>query len=423
MLNHGDQPHYIARGWGRSYGDVSVNPGGGVINMTRLNRMLSFDETAGILECESGVSLEEILEVIVPRGWFLPVTPGTKFVTIGGAIANDVHGKNHHVDGSFGQHVTRLTLLTPMGLLLSCSPTENSDVFWATVGGIGLTGIILTASIKLQRITSAYIRVDYRQCRNLDALLAAIRETDDKYKYSVAWVDCMSKGNKLGRSALMSGDHLSASDLPARYGHALSVPVKFKPNIPFNMPGFLLNPTSISLFNAFIYAMHPSKEGQIVDYDAYFYPLDKIHNWNRGYGKRGFSQYQATFPHEGVDGMAKLLEKLSTSGRPSFFAVLKRMGPGGKGLLSHPIDGWTLTLDIPVKSGLEPFLRECDEIVVQYGGRLYTAKDATTRADMFSAMYPRLDEFKAIKAKLDPQGKLSSRLARRCGIVDGAVEP
>jgi len=423
VFAEGGQPHYIARGLGRSYGDVSVNPGGGVINTTRLNRMLAFDATAGVLECEAGVSLAEILDTFVPRGWFLPVTPGTKFVTVGGAIAHDVHGKNHHVDGAFGQHVDRFTLLTPTGALLPCSPTENEDVFWATVGGAGLTGVVLIATVRLQPITSAYIKVDYRQCTNIDAVLAAIHETDDNYKYSVAWVDCLSKGAKLGRSVLMSGDHLSSSDLPAQYGHALSIPRKFQPNVPFNLPGFLLNPLFIGSFNSLFYAVHPSKQGQIVDYDSYFYPLDKIHNWNRGYGKDGFSQYQATFPRDGVEGLVELLEKLSASGRASFLAVLKRMGPGSKGLLSHPIDGWTLTLDVPVKSGLVPFLNECDDLVAKHGGRLYMAKDASARAEVFAAMYPRLGEFQAIKAKLDPAGKLSSRLARRCGIVEGAVDP
>lgn len=423
VLANGEQPHYIARGLGRSYGDVSVNPGGGVINTTRLNRMIAFDETAGVLECEAGVSLEEILETFVPRGWFLPVTPGTKFVTVGGAIANDVHGKNHHIDGTFGEHVDRITLLTPTGSIITCSPKENEDVFWATVGGIGLTGIILTATIRLQRITSAYIKVDYRQCTNLEALLAAIRETDDKYKYSVAWVDCIAKGAKLGRSVLMSGDHIAANDLPKQYGHALTIPHKTKKNVPFNLPGFLLNPLSIGAFNKLFYAVHPSKQGQIIDYDKYFYPLDAIHNWNRGYGKNGFAQYQATFPQDGVEGLVKLLEKLSASGRASFLAVLKRMGPGSKGLLSHPIDGWTLTLDIPVKDGIVQFLNESDELVAKYNGRLYTAKDSCTRPEVFAAMYPRIKEFKAIKAKLDPAGKLSSRLARRCGIVEGLVEP
>ncbi|HRI86642.1 MAG TPA: FAD-binding oxidoreductase [Candidatus Hydrogenedentes bacterium] len=423
VLCNGGQTTYIARGLGRSYGDVAVNPGGGVISTTRLNRMLSFDDACGVLECEAGVSLAEILDVFVPRGWFLPVTPGTKFVTVGGAIAHDVHGKNHHVDGSFGQHVLQFTLLTPTGMLLTCSPTENSEVFWATVGGAGLTGFILTAKIRLIHVTSAYIRVDYRRCENFDAVLAAIRETDARYKYSVAWVDCLAKGKSLGRSVLMSGDHIEANALPSSYGDALSIPGKFQPGVPFDFPGFVLNPLSIGLFNKVFYAKHRTKEGQVVDYNTYFYPLDAIHHWNRIYGKKGFTQYQATFPTNATEGLRSLLEKLSVSGRASFLAVLKRMGQPSQGMLSHPIDGWTLTLDLPIGRGIEGFLHECDAIVVKNGGRLYMAKDACTRADAFAAMYPRLKEFQAVKNRLDPDGKLSSRLARRCGIVEGAPEP
>lgn len=422
IIAAGDQPHYIARGLGRSYGDVSINPGGGVISCVRLNRMLAFDDSTGVLECEAGVSLAEIVDTFLARGWFLPVTPGTKFVTVGGAIAHDVHGKNHHRDGSFGQHTDSFTLLTPTGTVLDCSPARNEDVFWATVGGAGLTGFILTARIRLQRVTSAYIRTDYRRCENIDAVLAAINETDEQYQYSVAWVDCLSKGKSLGRSVLMSGDHLPAEEVKAARGGPFGVPAKRKKNVPVDLPGFIVNPMSIGLFNSLFYSMHPTLSGKIVDYDSYFYPLDAIHNWNRLYGRNGFTQYQATFPRQGVEGLVKLLEKLSGSGRASFLAVLKRMGPPSKGMLSHPIDGWTLTLDIPMRDDLVPFLRECDELLLRYGGRLYMAKDVCARADVFAAMYPRLAEFQAIKRKLDPKGKLSSRLARRCGIVEGVAE-
>lgn len=421
ILDAAPHPHYIARGLGRSYGDVSVNPGGGAVDTTRLNRMLAFDAAAGVLECEAGVSLAEILDVFVPRGWFLPVTPGTKFVTVGGAIANDVHGKNHHIDGSFGSHVLELTLLTPTGTIITCSPTDQSDVFWATVGGVGLTGFILTAKVRLIRISSIYMRVDYRRCANLDALLATIRETDTKYKYSVAWVDCLAKSGSLGRSVLMSGNHVEASELPSASG-TLTVPRKMQPKVPMNVPGFVLNPWTIGAFNGLFYARHGTRSGVQVDYDTYFYPLDALQHWNRFYGRSGFTQYQATFPHEGVDGLVALMEKLSQSGRASFLAVLKRMGPAGSGMLSHPIEGWTLTLDIPIRPELERFLHECDELLLAHGGRLYAAKDACTRPETFQAMYPRLKEFQAVKDRLDPQGKLSSRLARRCGIVPGSVE-
>ena len=422
ILADGDQPHYIPRGLGRSYGDAAVNPGGGVILGERLNHMLAFDESRGVLDCEAGVSLAEIIDVFLPRGWFLPVTPGTKFVTVGGAIANDVHGKNHHRDGTFGEHVEAFTLLTSNGEVLKCTPDHNSDAFWATIGGIGLTGIILAASIRLQRVSSAYINVDYRRCAGIEALLDAIRETDNTYQYSVAWVDCLSKGKALGRGVLMSGDHVEASKVPASKGGPYDVRPRFSPNVPVEFPSFVLNPFSIGAFNAVFYAKHASKSGVIVDYDRYFYPLDSIHNWSRIYGKQGFAQYQATFPHAGLDGLVKLLEKLSQSGRASFLAVLKRMGPPSKGHLSHPIDGWTLTLDIPMRGDLISFLHACDELVLAHGGRLYTAKDVCTRPEIFAAMYPRLSEFKAIQQRLDPQRKLSSRLARRCGIVEGPSE-
>jgi FAD/FMN-containing dehydrogenase len=261
--------------------------------------------------------------------------------------------------------------------------------------------------------------VDYRRCSDIDSLLAAIRETDERYQYSVAWVDCLSRGKALGRSVLMSGDHVPASDLPGR--DPFHAPTKRKPNVPFNVPEFVLNSASIRLFNEVFYRFHPSVEGKIIGYDPYFYPLDAIHDWYRIYGKRGFAQYQATFPYEGAEGLVKLIEKFSRSSRASFLAVLKRMGPPSGGLLSHPIDGWTLTLDLPWRDGLLEFLQECDQLVLNHGGKLYMAKDVTTTPEVFAAMYPRLDEFRAIKARLDPDQRLSSRLARRVGIVENGA--
>lgn len=412
ILASEQQPHFIARGLGRSYGDTAVNGGGGVLSTARLNRMLAFDEDTGILECESGVSLAGIVSAFLPRGWFLPVTPGTKFVTVGGAIANDVHGKNHHRDGTFGAYVRQLTLLTPKGKSIACSPDKDSDVFWATVGGIGLTGIILTATIQLQRVESAYMKVDYRRTRNIHEALEAIRETDAHYQYSVAWVDCLAKGASLGRSILMLGDHAAPNALPSGRDPFGARPRK-KPGVPFDFPGVVLNPLSIKAFNAAFYAFHPTSDGKIVDYDTYFYPLDAIGNWNRIYGKRGFTQYQATFPADRVEGLVKLLERLSAASCASFLAVLKRLGPEGSGLLSYPFEGFTLTLDIPIRVGLLAFLQDCDRLVLEYGGRLYLAKDMCMHADTFAAMYPRVGEFRKVRRKLDPNGLLSSRMARR----------
>ncbi len=409
----------IARGLGRSYGDTSVNGGGGVIDLTRLNRMISFDDATGVLECECGVSIADILDTFVPRGFFPPVTPGTKFVTVGGAIANDIHGKNHHGAGTFGQFVESFELLTPSGAILHCSREENADVFWATMGGIGLTGFVLRARVRLQPVRSAWMQVDYRRCANLDDALEWMAASGETHQYSVAWVDCLARGKNLGLSVVMDGNHAGPDQVPAKHrDHPLRAPDKREKVVPFDAPGFTLNPLSIKAFNTVYYAAHPTREGAMVDYDSYFYPLDVVHHWNRMYGKRGFAQYQATLPPESKAGLIQLLERLSATRRASFLAVLKFMGEGNPGLLSHPIKGYTLTLDIANKPGLIEFLHELDRILLDHGGRLYLAKDVAATAATLAAMYPRLDEFRAIKGRLDPEGRLSSSMARRLGIVE-----
>ena len=413
-----DTPHYIAQGLGRSYGDPAVNEGGGVVGFERLNRMLDFNADTGVLHCEAGVSLAEVLECFLPRGWFLPVTPGTKFVTVGGAIANDVHGKNHHADGTFGRFVEELTLLTPGGDTLACSPQDNEDIFWATVGGIGLTGFILTARVRLIRVPTAYVTVDYHKSPNLDDALATMAESDARYKYSVAWIDCLARGKDLGRAVLMRGNHARAQDLSLfQREHPLRVPGKRAKSVPCDFPRFVLNSASVKAFNTLFYTHHYTRPGALVDYDSYFYPLDGIHNWNRMYGKTGFVQYQATFPEDEVRGVVRTLEALSQSRRPSFLAVLKRFGDANPGLLSYPFRGYTLSLDIANRSGLPAFLKQLDAILLDHGGRLYLAKDALTDAGTFRAMYPRTGEFLGVKERLDPQGVLSSSMARRLGLA------
>lgn len=420
LLQARRQACYLARGLGRSYGDAGVNGGevsSAVIDCTRLNRMLSFDPSTGLLECEAGVSLAEILDVFVPRGFFLSVMPGTKFVTVGGAIANDVHGKNHHRDGTFGQFVESFELLTARGKILTCSRKKNTDVFWAAVGGIGLTGVILTARLKLQPIESAYVVVDYLRARHIGEALAAIRESDDQYQYSVAWVDCLARGSHLGRSVLMRGNHARATECGPRIADPLRAKPKGQKTVPFDFPEFALNPLSIHAFNKLYYTIHRTAAGRIVDYDSYFCPLDSIHHWNRMYGKRGFAQYQATFPLDNSAGLEQLLERISESSCASFLAVLKRLGPANPGLLSYPFEGYTITLDIPMRADLIAFLRSLDEIVLAHGGRLYCAKDAATLPETFAAMYPALERFRAIKNRLDPEHLFSSTMARRLGIV------
>jgi decaprenylphospho-beta-D-ribofuranose 2-oxidase len=411
-------PSFIARGLGRSYGDAALNDDGGVIVHDRLDRMLHFDAATGELLCEAGISFADIIDWGVPRGWFPPVTPGTKFVTMGGAVAADVHGKNHHRDGTLASFVQALTLLTADGETLRCSRAERPDVFWATVGGMGLTGMILDVRLRLRAVESSWLRVDYRKAPDLERTLAAFAEGDAGSPYSVAWIDCLARGRAMGRAVIMHGDHASAAESRAA-GRARVAPRRGPAlTIPFDVPGVLLNPLTMGLFNAAYYAAHPEARGRLVDIDRFFYPLDGIGAWNRFYGRHGFVQYQAVVPgHEGVRGLVALLDRLSRSGRPSFLAVLKRLGPANPGLLSFPREGYTLALDMPVRAGLLDLMRELDRLVLDHGGRVYLAKDATTTPQAVRLMYPRLDEFRAVKARLDPRGVISSSLARRLGLV------
>jgi FAD/FMN-containing dehydrogenase len=418
-LQAGEQTSYIARGLGRSYGDAALNQNAGVIWQVRLNRFLAFDSASGVLECESGVSLAEIIQYFLPRGWFLPVTPGTKFVTVGGAIAADVHGKNHHRDGSFSNFVFDFRLLTGSDEVLLCSPAEHAEVFWATVGGMGLTGIILSARLRLRRVDTSYVLVDFHKAPDLDDALATMESTDERYAYSVAWIDVLARKSSLGRSILMRGNHAAASDLPARVHRPLASSTSPRWNLILDFPSGVLNPLTVKVFNTAYYALHRTATGRLVSFEKFFYPLDAIDRWNRMYGKRGFVQYQIALPQAGgAAGLRTILDRLARSRRASFLAVLKRFGDAGSGLLSFPLRGYTLALDIPVANGLIPFLHELDRITLDYGGRIYLAKDAVIRPGDFSAMYPKLDRFQAMQRKLDPRGLFSSSLARRLGILE-----
>ena len=408
----------IPRGLGRSYGDTAINNGGSVVVATGFDRMIAFDDTSGTLECEAGVSLETIIKTFLPRGWFIAVTPGTKFVTVGGAIANDVHGKNHHSDGSFSDFVDSFTLLIPTGEVLTCSRDENADVFWATVGGIGLTGFILTARIRLLPVETAYAKTDYLRARNLDELLAILVERDTGYRYSVAWIDCLATGSRMGRGVVMLGEHAMTDDLPPGIVDPYSVNKPIALGVPIDFPPIALNPVSIRAFNEAFYAINPTSLGKLVDYDRYFYPLDSIRDWNRIYGSRGFTQYQFIVPPDAAEGLTTIIRRLSDAKQASFLAVLKRCGDGNPGLLSFPMPGWMLALDIPMTPGLPSFLRELDRIVLDYGGRLYFAKDATTTPETIRAMYgDGIDRLREIRKRLDPDGVLSSDMALRLEII------
>ena len=413
---HLDAPSLIARGLGRSYGDAALNEGGDVLLTERVNRMLEFDPVQGILRAEAGVTLAEILQIIVPQGWFLPVTPGTKFVSLGGCVAADVHGKNHHHDGSCGEHVLNIQLILADGTRMDCSAGENAEIFWATLGGMGLTGIIGEVTLKLQRIPGPHMRVRHVSASDLGQLFQLLQDTAMDDRYSVAWIDSMASGSNLGRGVLMSGHHATRDEMaglrePSRK-HARSR------ILPFDMPAWVLNPLSIGAFNAAYHRSAGSKQDFFSSHDAFFYPLDMIGQWNRLYGKRGFVQYQCVIPTANAfDGVQALLQVLVHSRRPSFLAVLKRFGAQGRGLLSFPMEGYTLALDMPVRdAGLFALLDELDAIVLGYGGRVYLAKDARLSAESFRAMYPRYEEWLKIKHAIDPQNKFSSSMARRLGI-------
>lgn len=417
LLARSPERSFVPRGLGRSYGDAALNAGAGVLLSARLNRFLAFDRESGVLECEAGASLASIIETFLPRGWFLPVTPGTRHVTVGGAIAADVHGKNHHRAGTFSRFVPDLLLATSDGRVLSCSPEENAEAFWATVGGAGLTGLILSARIRLQKVETAWVLADLRRVGNLQEAMALLTETDPSYEYSVAWIDCLAPRRSRGRSLLMQANSARAGDVPSGTS-AFPLPKTERFTIPADAPSFMLNSFSVSLFNAAYFRLHPTGERRLVDYGRYFYPLDTMGDWNRLYGRRGFVQYQVVFPLESSQaGLTALLERLSVSGHGSFLGVLKRFGEAGAAPLSFPFPGYTLALDLPVRPGLVELLREADRLLVDHGGRTYVAKDATTTAESFARMYPRLEEFQKSRLKLDPGGRLSSSLGRRLGIV------
>lgn len=402
----------IARGLGRSYGDSSLN--GTILSTLKLNHFLAFDEQSGIVSCESGVSLSEVLDVFVPRGWFLPVTPGTKFVTIGGAIAADVHGKNHHVAGSFSNHVHSMKILLSDGSLVECSKTENDDLFWSTCGGMGLTGIIVEATFQLIKIETASIRQRVIKTKNLDEIFEAF-EANKHWTYSVAWIDCLAKGEHLGRSALILGEHATRDDIGYSYRNPLIADKRFSAAVPIYFPNFVLNTVTVKMFNNIRYATYFSKDS-VVDYNPFFYPLDSIYHWNKIYGKRGFTQYQFVLPKEtSREGLRKILRKISESGKGSFLAVLKLFGKQ-EGMLSFPKEGYTLALDFPITEKTMRLFNELDSVVKDCGGRLYLAKDVRMNEEMFKSGYELSQQFILLKQQFDSANKFHSLQSRRIGL-------
>ena len=404
-------PEMIARGLGRCYGDSSLNHT--IVSTKRLNHFLEFNEATGVVVCESGISLSEILEIFVSRGWFLPVTPGTKFVTVGGAIASDVHGKNHHVSGSFSNHVGWIKIVLSDGSVVRCSKTENADLFWSTCGGMGLTGIIVEASFQMVRVETAYIRQRVIKTKNIEETIEAF-EVNKHWTYSVAWIDCLAKGNSLGRSALILGEHATKNEIGYRYRDPLRIEKKISIPFPIFLPEFVLNKQTVKIFNEVRYALYASKDS-FVEYEPFFYPLDFIGNWNKMYGRRGFTQYQFVLPKESSkEGLKKILTLIAERGEGSFLAVLKLFGKQ-EGILSFPREGFTLALDFAISPSTLKLFNELDVLVNEFGGRLYLSKDVRMTKDVFEKGYIESKKFSLIKKKFDVLHKFQSLQSKRIG--------
>jgi FAD/FMN-containing dehydrogenase len=397
----------VPYGNGRSYGDSALNDN--IIYCKPYNYFIGFDETKAILHCQSGLLLSEIVQVFVPKGWFLKVTPGTKLITVGGAIASDIHGKNHHTDGCFSESVIEFRLMLPDGKIVVCSREKNQELFFATCGGMGLTGIILDAKISLKKINSKYINQTTIKTKNLKETFDAF-EKYEKMPYSVAWIDCLAKGKNIGKCVLMVGSFADDGNL------------KFKEkkniNIPLTFPKFILNKFSVKAFNWLYYKKASNGvSNQKVDINTFFYPLDAVNNWNRIYGKNGFTQYQFILPKEkSFEGLNEILNIIAHSGKGSFLAVLKLYGKANENYLSFPIEGYSLALDFKIEKGLLELLDKLDEIVLKYEGRIYLSKDARVKKEVFEQGYSKIENFRKLRKEYGMNTKFNSLQSKRVGI-------
>lgn len=397
----------LSRGLGRSYGDSSLpaSPDDKIACTRLADRILSFDETTGVLRAEAGLSLFELNRLFLPRRWFTPVTPGTKFVTLGGMVASDVHGKNHHVEGCFGAHVRALKMRLADDSLIECSPTEHADLFYATIGGMGLLGHILEVEFVMHRITTPWIRMESERVRDIDGFLGALERGATMWPMTMGWIDCLSRGSALGRGVLMAGRWATEEEAGRR-------PFKASPQItmPVELPNWALNPLTASLFNDLYYWKHfEHRRDVVVGTDPFFYPLDAILEWNKGYGRRGFTQYQCVLPRKaGPSAVREFLERLTKTGAASPLCVIKDCGPEGKGMLSFPLEGTSIAVDMAVSPDIQRTVDTLNEFVIAAGGRIYLTKDSFTRAEHFRAMEPRLDAFLATREKWDPSHRLRS---------------
>lgn len=405
----------LARGLGRGYGDCAQNAGGWVLDGPALSGLLDVDLDAATIRVRAGTSLDDLMRWLVPLGMFVPVTPGTRLVTVGGAIAADIHGKNHHRKGSWCNHVESFRLVDGAGEVRDVSPELDPNLFWATAGGMGLTGVVVDATIRMQAIESAQLVVDTDRTRDLDEVMQLMVEGDDRYEYSVAWIDILARGASMGRSILDRGRFATREEALAGgaedplYYHPHHLPA-----VPDLFPSGLINGLFCKAFNELWYRKTPHRRRDaLTTIEAFFHPLDLVMEWNRAYGRRGFFQWQFAVPNEAGEVVRRSLERLSNAGVPAFLAVLKRFGPGNDGMLSFPTGGWTLAFDTAVVPGLDRLFDELDEMVVEAGGRIYLVKDSRVRPELVPAMYPRLDEWREIRAKVDPEERFRSDMSRR----------
>lgn len=404
----------LARGMARSYGDAASNAGGVVVDMTVHQHLRAFDASAGVVRVDAGITLDEVLRATVPHGWFLPVTPGTRMITVGGGIAADVHGKNHPHAGSFRRHVRGLTLLLADGSRRWVTP-DDADVFAATLGGMGLTGIVLDAELALRRITSTSMEVVTRTTSDLDDTFATLQSSTAPYR--IATLDLVSHRGRLGRAIVETGDHAPADAVGPTPSGLADYDPRRRLTVPEVVPSGLLNRLAARAMTGALFAGAPRRPRRhLIDMTAFFHPLDAVEHWNRAYGRRGFVQYQFAVPVGQEGAMRRIVGRIASARCPTFVVVLKRLGPGA-GMLSFPLDGWTLAVDIPVGvPGLGDLLETCDDLVCEAGGRVYLAKDGRLRADRMPVMYPELDRWRRVRDRLDPHGRWRSDLGRRLGL-------
>jgi decaprenylphospho-beta-D-ribofuranose 2-oxidase len=411
----------IARGLGRSYGDAAQCAGGEVLEFRPLRGLRSLDLETGVVSAWAGTSFDELMRWLVPLGWFVPVTPGTRFVTVGGAIAADIHGKNHHSAGSFVDHVDEITLQLADGSVVDVSRVNDPDLFWATAGGMGLTGLVVSATFRMKAVATSRLAVDTERTPDLDTLMARMIDSDDHHDYSVAWIDLTTTGAAMGRGILDQGRFAEVDELPPSLADE---PLAFAPRVmapaPPWAPPHLLNPLTVRAFNEFWFRVQSPaqrREGAIQSITQFFHPLDLVEGWNRIYGRHGFLQWQLIVPYGEEATLRHVVEQLSSNKVTSFLAVLKRFGPANPGPLSFPTEGWTLALDIPGGiPGLGPLLDRLDERVAEVGGRIYLAKDSRLRPELVPVMYPRLDDWRAVRERVDPHRVFQSDLGRRLAL-------